>query len=155
MSSEPVLPRNDNPAKGATPVAPPKPPLLEHLRAEVLQLMPASLSYSARLFIALSLLTLVSALLVIYAAYENRQAYAQLQTLEQQQRHYEVEWGQLLLERSTLASPSRIEALARHSLQMTQIPADKVEVIDVRRLERSPGEPVPSSLKLPVGQSGD
>lgn len=135
MSSEPVASRHDTSGKGATRRPEPAQPLYAQVRSELLALLPDSLSYSARLFIGFSLLTLISSLLVVYAAYENRLAYAELQMLEKQQRHYDVEWGQLLLERSTLASPSRIEALARESLQMQLIQPENIHVLDADSLK--------------------
>ncbi len=165
MSSEPVASRYDASGKGATRRPEPDQPLYAQVRSELLALLPESLSYSARLFIGFSLLTLISALLVVYAAYENRLAYAEMQALEKQQRHYDVEWGQLLLERSTLASPSRIESLARESLQMQLIQPENIHVLDANSLRaeqalslqtrseslQSPGgavqAPVPSSEK--------
>lgn len=145
MSSDQVPPRNDSVSKGATLRDEPRQPILQRMQAELLALLPASLSYSARLFLSFSLLALISALLVIYAAYENRLAYAALQSLEQEQRYYDVEWGQLLLERSTLASPSRIEEIARGSLQMQQISAGEIRVIDPDRLFNATDE-TPKSL---------
>lgn len=134
MSPEPVASRHDVSGKGATRRPLPAQSLYIQIRSELAALLPGSLSYSARLFIGFSLLTLISALLVVYAAYENRLAYAELQMLEKQQRYYDVEWGQLLLERSTLASPSRIEALARESLQMQLIQPENIHVLDAARL---------------------
>lgn len=151
MSADPVTSRQDSTVKGATRIDPPRGPLWQQLRTELLALMPSYLSYSARLSIALGLLTLISSLLVIYAAYENRLAYAELQSLEQQQRHYDVEWGRLLLERSTLASPSRIEKIARDSLQMQLISADEVQVIDARDLPSEVGDAsLPLRGKIPA-----
>lgn len=136
MSAEPLASRREISGKGATRRPEPRQPLSVQLRSELLALLPESLSYSARLFIGFSLLTLISALLVVYAAYENRLAYAELQSLERQQRHFEVEWGQLLLERSTLASPSRIEAIARESLQMQLIEPESIHVLDANSLNK-------------------
>ncbi|OOV88431.1 cell division protein FtsL [Oceanospirillum linum] len=134
MSSEPVTSRKDVSGKGATRRAEPRQPLFLQVRSELLALLPETLSYSARLFIGFSLLTLISSLLVVYAAYENRLAYAALQNLEKRQRHYDVEWGQLLLERSTLASPSRIESIARKSLQMRQIQPESIQVLNASQI---------------------
>lgn len=139
MSSDQVTSRHEAPgqessryesSRGATRREQPGRPLVQRLKGELFSLIPSSLSYSAWLFICFSLLTLISALLVVYAAYENRLAYAELQALEKQQRFYDVEWGQLLLERSTLASPSRIEGIARSSLQMELIAPETMEIVD-------------------------
>jgi len=137
MSSNQVASRNEAKTKSAKRTTLQRLPVLQRIRVELLALLPESLSYSVRLFIGFSLLTLISSLLVIYAAYENRLAYASLQNLDRQQRLYDVEWGQLLLERSTLASPSRIEAIARNSLQMQLISSDKVQIVTPASLESS------------------
>ncbi|WP_051206414.1 cell division protein FtsL [Oceanospirillum maris] len=144
MSSNQVASRNEAKTKNAKHTALQRLPVLQRIRVELLALLPESLSYSARLFIGFSLLTLISSLLVIYAAYENRLAYASLQNLDRQQRLYDVEWGQLLLERSTLASPSRIEAIARNSLQMQLISSDKVQIVIPESLESSPSSLAPA-----------
>lgn len=114
---------------GATPRKNEPQSLMLRVQTELLALLPSRIPYSAILFVGFTLLTLVSSLLVVYAAYENRQAYTQLQTLERRQLQYDVEWGQLILERSTLASPSRIEKIARDSLQMQLISPDQVRVM--------------------------
>lgn len=114
---------------GATPRHNESPSFMLRIQTELLALLPSRVPYSAILFIGFTLLTLVSSLLVVYAAYENRQAYTQLQALERRQLQYEVEWGQLILERSTLASPSRIEQIARDSLQMQLISPNQVQVM--------------------------
>lgn len=129
MSSDSVAQRSKVSGKGATRLPEPRKPLYLQIRSELIALMPSRLSYSARLCIGFSFLTLISSLLVVYAAYENRLAYAELQLLEREQRHYDVEWGQMLLERSTLASPSRIETIARESLQMQLIEPDSIQVL--------------------------
>ena len=67
---------------------------------------------------------LVSSLSVIYVTNEDRLSYSQLEQLEQQKHQLQLEWGQLLLEQASLATPSRVEALAVEKLQM-QLPTDK------------------------------
>lgn len=116
--------------KGATPRQSEQlPSRANRLKADVLLLLPKKLPFSGWLFLGLTLLTLFSSLFVVFAAYENRLAYAELRKLEQQQIQYEVEWGQLLLERSTLASPNRIEKIARESLQMQVVSPKQVKVV--------------------------
>ena len=67
---------------------------------------------------------LVSSLAVIYVTNSDRVSYSQLQQLEQQERQLQLEWGQLLLEQASLATPARVEQLAIEKLQM-QLPSDK------------------------------
>ena len=115
--------------KGATPRHSDQPGPVQRMKAELLALMPERIPYSAWLFMAFSLVVLFSSLLVVYAAYENRLAYAELRELEQQQRYFEEEWGQLMLERSTLSSPDRIEKLARESFQMKVASPKQIQVL--------------------------
>ncbi len=78
----------------------------------------------------LALAVLASALGVVYSKHRNRQLYVQLQDLQQQRDAMEVEWGQLQLEQSTLATQGYIERVARKKLKM-QIP-DMDAVVMVR-----------------------
>jgi cell division protein FtsL len=59
-----------------------------------------------------------SALTVVYVSHGCRTLYAELAILEQHANELQVEWGQLLLEQSYLASYARIEQLATEQLQM-------------------------------------
>lgn len=59
-----------------------------------------------------------SCVAVILASHWNRQQFNDLQQLEKRQDKLEVEWGQLLLEESTLSAHGRIESLSRDKLDM-------------------------------------
>ncbi|MFA5495005.1 MAG: cell division protein FtsL [Porticoccaceae bacterium] len=63
-------------------------------------------------------LVLVSAIGVVYTSHLCRQLYTQLATLQREESRTQVEWGQYLLEQSTLASPGRIERAAVGELRM-------------------------------------
>ncbi len=64
----------------------------------------------------LSLLLLGSALGVIYSKYQARLLFVEMQQLEKDLDDYEVEWGRLQLELTTLAEHNRVERLARMKL---------------------------------------
>jgi len=64
----------------------------------------------------LLLLLLGSALGVIYSKYQARLLFVEMQQLEKELDDYEVEWGQLQLELTTLAEHNRVERLARSKL---------------------------------------
>ncbi|MFA7552647.1 MAG: cell division protein FtsL [Spongiibacteraceae bacterium] len=64
------------------------------------------------------LLLVTSALGVIYSSYKSRQLFSQLQQHSSETVRLEEQWGRLLLEQSTWASHSRIEALAKTELNM-------------------------------------
>jgi len=61
-------------------------------------------------------LLMVSALAVIYSKYQSRGLFIEIQRLERELDDYEIEWGQLQLEQTTLAEHSRIERLAYEKL---------------------------------------
>ena len=72
-------------------------------------------------FISL-ILVCSTALGVIYATNESRHLLNELQILENKRNALQVEWGQLLLEQSSLVSQGRVEDIAIAELGM-KIPA--------------------------------
>ncbi len=75
--------------------------------------------------LAFSLMVLVvSALSVIYCKYRSRQVFIAIQNIEKQLDKYEVDWGRLQLEQTTLAEHNRVEIIARNKLSMV-IPKQK------------------------------
>ncbi|WP_426417087.1 cell division protein FtsL [Aestuariirhabdus sp. LZHN29] len=60
-----------------------------------------------------------SALAVTYTAHLNRLAFNNLMAETNYKNSAQVQWGQLLLQHSTLTTPSRIELLARKQLNMS------------------------------------
>lgn len=60
----------------------------------------------------------MSALLVIYYKYETRLLFIELQKKERDLDAYEVEWGQLQLELTTLTEQNRIEQFANQQLKL-------------------------------------
>ncbi len=67
-------------------------------------------------------LLLISAFGVVYVRDLNRRLFIDLQTAQKTADALQIEWGQLLLEQSTWATPSRIQELAQAKLTM-QVPA--------------------------------
>lgn len=69
----------------------------------------------------LLIVVLLSSFAVIYSAHRTRELFRELE----QQRHLEneaqIEWRQLLIERSTQASHARVEEIARDTLQMRPV----------------------------------
>lgn len=82
------------------------------------------LSKQLCLQIALSVALLVSALGVVYTTNVHRIALSQLESAEQQSHQLQLQWGQLLLEQASLATPSRVQLLASEKLHMV-LPANK------------------------------
>lgn len=70
-----------------------------------------------------------SALAVIYSNHAGRQLFVEWQQLLGQHRQAEVEWGQLLIEKSSLTSYSRLEHLAAEKLNMAVPETNEIKVI--------------------------
>lgn len=71
----------------------------------------------------------VSALAVVYAKYQSRTLFVELQRLNKARDAMEVEWGQLQLEQSTWTDHSRIEGIARSRLGMLLPEPDQIVVV--------------------------
>ena len=89
--------------------------LLEHIRMD----MPV---------IVMILLVLFSAVAAIYIKHASRSEFVQLQQLVKQRDALNEEWGRLLLEESTWASPNRVEQQAKTKLNM-QVPSSEMTVV--------------------------
>lgn len=79
--------------------------------------------------LVLVLVVFVSAVGVVYSKHLGRIEFVALQKLEKTRDHLNEEWGRLLLEQSTWASPARIEQQAELRLQMVTPTADLIMVI--------------------------
>ena len=77
------------------------------------------MSKSVYLMIVLLISVLVSAFAVIYSTNSFRLTLSQVQQEEQQTNILQLQWGQLLLEQSSLATPARVEEIALSKLKMT------------------------------------
>ncbi|MDO9168423.1 MAG: cell division protein FtsL [Methylobacter sp.] len=74
----------------------------------------------------LILVLLVSALAVIYSKYQSRLIFIDIQKQERALDQYEVEWGQLQLELTTLAEQNRVEQVARKQLKLVMPLREKI-----------------------------
>jgi cell division protein FtsL len=79
----------------------------------------------------LSFLVLSSALSVVFVRNEHRLAVSQLEQYKQQSNQLQLQWGQLLLEQASLATPSRIEKVAKQKMHMTLPNPQQVQVLDI------------------------
>lgn len=77
----------------------------------------------------LLLAVIASGIAVVWARHQDRVAFVQLTTLQNQRDALNVEFGRLELEQATWASPARIEQIARGQLGMISPPAVSVEMI--------------------------
>lgn len=71
-----------------------------------------------KLVIILAVLVLISSLGVVYAKHQSRKLFVELDLLKKHRDEMNVEWGQLQLEQSTLATHGRIEQAAKKRLKM-------------------------------------
>jgi cell division protein FtsL len=74
-------------------------------------------------------LATLSALGVVYSVHSSRQLVTELQQLRHEQEQLQVQWGQLLLEKSTLGSYARVEVTARDRLGMYLPPVNEIVVV--------------------------
>jgi len=70
------------------------------------------------------ILLLLSALAVIVSKYQSRSLFIAIQAQEAKLDKYEVEWGQLQLELTTLTEENRVEQIAKNKLKLI-MPARK------------------------------
>lgn len=82
------------------------------------QLADMHMSKSLYMLILLVIAVLVSALSVVYSTNSYRSTFSQVEQQEQQTHYLQLQWGQLLLEQASLATPARVEELAEEKLNM-------------------------------------
>ncbi len=90
----------------------------------------ADMKLSRKFYLNMMLLiaVLVSALAVVYTTNVHRMALSQLEQAEQQAHRLQLQWGQLLLEQASLATPSRVQQLASEKLNMV-LPQNKQTLV--------------------------
>ncbi|BBL60439.1 cell division protein FtsL [Methylomonas koyamae] len=69
---------------------------------------------------------LISGIAVIYSKYQSRLLFIDIQKKEKELDDYEVEWGRLQLELTTLTEENRVEVEARSRLMLTLPAQDKI-----------------------------
>jgi len=77
------------------------------------------------------LVLMLCALATVYTSYVNRQLAQQWQKESSQYAQLQEEYGRLMLEYSTLAAPSRVEAMARQKLDMQFPGSINTRIIEV------------------------
>lgn len=68
----------------------------------------------------------LSAIAVVYSKYQQRQIFMEIQNKEKELDEFEVEWGRLQLELTTLTEENRVEIEARNRLMLTLPTQDKI-----------------------------
>ncbi|MBL1292429.1 MAG: cell division protein FtsL [Thiotrichales bacterium] len=81
--------------------------------------------------IIVALLVIISAIAIVLSQHHSRSLITELQSLYVERDNLDTEWGQLLLEQSTWATPSRIEYFAGDKLGM-RVPSYDNFVVLVR-----------------------
>ncbi|AUH72120.1 cell division transmembrane protein FtsL [Legionella sainthelensi] len=88
------------------------------------QLADIHMSKSLYMLVILLIAVLISALAVVYSTNSYRVTLNQVEQQEQFTHYLQLQWGQLLLEQASLATPARVEELASDKLQMV-LPTSK------------------------------
>lgn len=76
--------------------------------------------FNWKLILVLWVLVLVTSIAVVYSTYQSRELFDRSEKLNEQAYQLDVQWNQLLLEKSSLATYGRIEVAARKVLDMGQ-----------------------------------
>ncbi len=84
----------------------------------------------ALLITVFAIVVVVTALALVYTKHEARELFIELEGLTQESDELNIEWGQLQIEQSTLATHSRIEDLASDELKLVRPTADDTYVIE-------------------------
>lgn len=79
--------------------------------------------------VALALAVAASALGVVYTKHRARGLFIELQAMQRDRDHMEVEWGRLQLELATLANPGYVERIAREDRGMRVPDPDEVKIL--------------------------
>jgi cell division protein FtsL len=79
-------------------------------------------------FLLLALL-LTCALSLVTSQHQARKLYIELQKEQDMAKQFEIEWGQLQLEQSTLGMHARVERLAAEKLDMSAPPASRIQIV--------------------------
>ena len=83
----------------------------------------------AKINVLLLCLAIACALGVVTSQHKARKLFVELQKEQELARQMEVEWGQLQLEQSTWAMPTRVEKVAGRQLQMQLPKGEKIQFI--------------------------
>ena len=91
----------------------------------------------AKLNVMLLFLAIACALGVVTSQHKARKLFVELQKEQEFARQMEVEWGQLQLEQSTWALPTRVEKIAGNQLQMHLPKANKIQFIRMEQVKNN------------------
>lgn len=80
--------------------------------------------------VVLWLAVLASGLAVVYSTHLSRQLFAELDLLQRETNELHVEWGQFLLEQSTLGAFNRVETVASRRLGMHVPEQEQIVIVE-------------------------
>ena len=72
----------------------------------------------------------LSSMALVYTKHESRKLFVELEGLTQKRDELNIEWGQLQIEQSTLATHARIERVATDDLSLVRPTATEIYVIE-------------------------
>ncbi len=84
---------------------------------------------SSKLNLVLLALLVGCALSLVNAQDKWRHLFIELERAQSQARQLDIEWAQLQLDQSTLGKHERIEAIARHDLDMTPLTPVRIQYL--------------------------
>jgi len=87
----------------------------------------------ARLNVILLLVLVACALSLVTSRHQSRKLFVDLEREQARARNYDIEYGQLQIEQSTWAMPTRVEKVAREQLRMQLPVAGRVEAMGEAR----------------------
>jgi cell division protein FtsL len=90
----------------------------------------------SRQLLLLIVAVVASALVVVDLRQQNRQLFAELQTLTRERDALNVEWGQLLLEQGAWSEHRRVEDTARVRLGMAMPSSEQVVIVREGKVSR-------------------
>ena len=81
-------------------------------------------------------LVLISGLSVVYLTHRDRVLFNELQVLRDEANELDVQWGQLLIEQSTLGVGGRVEQRATEQLEMQVPEIEKIVMVTNEQAEK-------------------
>ena len=82
------------------------------------------------LTIIFAVVSVVSAIAIIYTKHESRKLFVELEQLTTERDELNIEWGQLQIEQSTWATHARIERVAAEELSLVRPKSTEIYVIE-------------------------
>ena len=86
---------------------------------------------SGRINFLLTIALVLCALLLVKAQYQARSLFIDLERAQSTARQLDIDWAQLQLDQSTLGKHARIEANARHDLNMVALTPARTQYLIV------------------------